>query len=188
MKTTKQARPNRLMKCLRTYLTERPLWKLPKTPKVLDLCCGWGFYFSINPHAIGVDSCVEAVSSLKERGFDARAANVFEGLPFEAEQFEYVVSHDAFEHFTVDQLKIVISECYRVLKPKAELVIIVPNFKGYLSQANIQFGHKLFVTRDILSLLTDGMFVLVENNAFPLPRMIGKFCKHNKEHFRFIKT
>src|SRR5262249_20818175 len=92
-------KPNPLLKWVRTHFLERALWRLPRTDKVLDLCCGYGFYFSINPRAVGVDGDAASVQFLRAKGYDVRQCNVLETLPFGPNEFEYVVAHDVLEHF-----------------------------------------------------------------------------------------
>ena len=49
-----------------------------------------------------------------------------EKLPYKDNFFDFVVSTDTFEH--VQNLKITMDECYRVLKPGGSLLAVFPQF------------------------------------------------------------
>lgn len=176
-------RPNSIKRWLRARLLEPTLRRLPLGPGVLDLCCGWGFYFSINPRAKGIDGDAAAVSALRRAGFDVLLADVLAGLPWPAETFDVVVAHDVFEHFVLADLDLLTVEAHRVLRTAGRLVIIVPNRKGYDYGIRIEVGHKLFVTSDEVRDLAAGRFSIEANYAEPLPRWLGRYFTHNKEVF-----
>ncbi|MEA2784713.1 MAG: hypothetical protein QOF71_817 [Candidatus Eremiobacteraeota bacterium] len=176
-------KPNPVKKFVRTYLLERTLWSIPKTADVLDLCCGYGFYFTINPHAKGVDGDPKAVTELRSRGFAVEHANVVEGLPFAAGSFDYVVAHDVFEHFDFDELAGLTREIHRVLRPNAVLAVWVPNRRGYELGVRNGSGHRLYVTAAEIGRLIAPYFELEKHYAEPLPRLVGRFFDHNKEVF-----
>jgi SAM-dependent methyltransferase len=176
-------KPNPVKKFLRTYLLERTLWSIPRDARVLDLCCGYGFYFTINPHAQGVDGDPKAVTELRSRGHAVEHANVLEGLPFEAESFDYVVAHDVFEHFVFDELVVLVAEIRRVLRPNAVLAVWVPNRRGYDLGVRNGSGHRLYVTDAEIQRLIRPHFRLEKHYPEPFPRLIGRFFDHNKEVF-----
>ena len=176
-------KPNPVKKLLRTYLLERTLWSIPRTADVMDLCCGYGFYFTINPHARGVDGDPKAVTELRERGYSVAQANVLEGLPFASASFDYVVAHDVFEHFVFDELVVLTREIHRVLRPNAVLAVWVPNRRGYDLGVRNGSGHRLYVTGAEIERLIGPSFALEKQYAEPLPRLVGRFFDHNKEVF-----
>lgn len=180
-------RPHPLKKFLRTHLLERPLLRLPRGPQVLDFCCGYGFYFGINPTARGVDGDPSCVAKLRSSGFDVTLCDVTKGLPFPDGEFSHVLAHDVFEHFQKELLRSVIAELHRVLQDGGRLIIIVPNRRGYDFGLRIGAGHILYVTREVLEEIIDGFFSLSRNFAFPLPRSLGQFFVHNKEYFELVK-
>ena len=90
--------------------------------RVLDLCCGWGFYFNINPNAVGVDGDPHPVEQLRERGFNVHQANVLETLPFGPGSFQWVLlAHDVLEHFTFDELQRLVANVEYALGTRGSL-------------------------------------------------------------------
>lgn len=180
-------RPNPVLKWVRTHLVERTLRRLPRTREVLDLCCGYGFYFNINPKARGVDGDPVSVAQLAAQGFDVVQADVLKGLPYAEGEFEHVVAHDVLEHFSMDELKILLHEVHRVLAPGGRFWVFVPNRLGYDYGIRLDIGHKHFVTAPDIEELRQGLFSLERNYTEPLPRKIGTRFTHNKEVFVLVK-
>jgi SAM-dependent methyltransferase len=181
-------RPNPVLKWIRTQFLEPTLWRLPRNEGVLDLCCGYGFYFSINPRARGVEGDPTCVEALTRQGYKVALCDVRKPLPFKAGEFQVVVAHDVCEHFTYAELQSIFAEVHRVLQPGARFIVIVPNRKGYDYGVKIDCGHRLFVTAREIEGLRQGLFELRRNYAEPLPRWIGRFFTHNKEVFELVKT
>lgn len=180
--------PHPLLLWVRTNLVERTLRRLPKSPDVLDLCCGYGFYFQINPRARGVDGDPVAVDLLRQRGFDVVQHDVLSGLPFASGSFRHVIAHDVLEHFTLSELPTLLDEVHRVLAPGGHLWVFVPNKKGYDDGLRRDVGHRHFVTRSDIEALRGDKFILVRNYTEPLPRRLGERFTHNKEVFVLVKA
>jgi SAM-dependent methyltransferase len=176
-------RSNRVRTWIRTWVIERTLRGLPRTDRALDLCCGYGFYFSINPQAIGVDGDPACVSTLRDRGFDVRLANILEPLPFSDEQFDVVLAHDVLEHFVLDELETIFAEVRRILSSEGKFVVWVPDRKGYDAGVDPLVGHRLFVTDSEVRALAAGRFDVDEHYPEPFPRSLGRHFAHNKEVF-----
>jgi len=168
-------------------LVERTLQRLPKTDGVLDFCCGYGFYFMINPRAKGIDGDPAAVKHLRGQGFDVRLGDVTKALPFDGRSFDAVIAHDVLEHFGFPQLQGIVMEIHRVLRPGGSFFVFVPNRKGYDAGLRPEVGHKLFVTRREIESLRQDLFDLRRHYPEPLPRSIGRFFTHNKEVFELVK-
>lgn len=175
--------PGRFRKLLRTYLLERTLWRIPRDSRVLDLCCGYGFYFTINPLASGIDGDARAVAQLQKRGLDVLHANVLAGLPYADGRFSWVVAHDVLEHFTMGELEVLVPEVWRVLGSGGRFLVVVPNRRGFDYGLRMNVGHRLFVTEREIRDLASGRFEIEEHYAEPLPRWLGRFFAHNKEVF-----
>jgi SAM-dependent methyltransferase len=180
-------KPNPIRKWIRTYFMERAVWRLPRTDRVLDLCCGYGFYFTINPHAQGVDGDPVCVAELCRKGYHVKQCDVTQRLPFDDGTFECVLAHDALEHFTLGQLEAMFPEVHRVLRPRGLFMIIVPNRKGYDFGLRIGAGHQLYVTAAEVAKLCKDLFTIERHSPEPLPRWIGKYFTYNKEVFELRK-
>lgn len=180
-------RPSSLRKWLRSHLIERTLRRVPRGRDVLDLCCGYGFYFDINPDAAGFDGDPRCVGPLRARGLDVTLGNVLERLPYPDGRFGWVLAHDVLEHFTAEEHLLIAAEVHRVLRPGGRFVVIVPNRKGYDYGVRIDIGHRLFVTSKEIADFARGRFTLEASYAEPLPRLLGAHFTHNKEVFLLQK-
>lgn len=96
----------KIKELIRIYFLSKPLQKTKTArDKVLDLGCGWGFYFKINPLAYGIDADKNCIDYLKSLGRKAIWANITKKLPFNNSSFEWVVCHDVLEHIEAFDLK-----------------------------------------------------------------------------------
>lgn len=180
-------KPNPVLKWVRIHFLEPTLWRLPMSERILDLCCGYGFYFSINSKAQGVDGDPVCVNYLRAQGFSVQQCDIRERLPFPDGHFEYVIAHDVLEHFTYEDLVAIFAEVHRVLRADGRFVVWVPNRMGYDYGIRKKVGHQLFVTRKEIDLLRGDQFNLSCNYAEPLPRWLGEYFKDNKEVFELVK-
>ena len=164
-------------------LIERTARGVPKSRRVLDFGCGYGFYFQINPLAQGVDGDPDCVNFINARFNDdkVKLANFLEKLPYSDSEFEFVLAHDVFEHFLLDELKLIIAEIHRILESKGKLIIWVPNEKGF--HFSMHAGHKLYVTQKEVIEISSGLFKVQKNYSEPFPRSLGRYFVHNKEVF-----
>ena len=176
-------RSSRSRTWIRTRLLERTLRRLPKSPRTLDLCCGYGFYFGINPDAQGIDGDPVSVNALQSEGRNVTLGNVLHPLPYADGAFDYVLAHDTLEHFVEDELGLLLPEVHRVLADAGLLLVWVPNRRGYDSGLTPEVGHRLFVTRAVIERLIGGSFAIEKHYSEPLPRKIGAAFVHNKEVF-----
>ena len=169
------------LKWFRINFLSGHLKKTLKYNNVLDLCCGWGFYFKINPKAWGIDWDGACIEHLLQQGYNVKRCNVVEELPFSDNTFDLVLTHDALEHFTHEEVKKIFKNVYRLLKKDGQFMNIIPNRKGYKYGVEIQAGHKNFITPEEIIEIAGSQFVLVKTYAYPLPRSIGRYFTHNKE-------
>jgi SAM-dependent methyltransferase len=93
--------------------------------------CGVGSYlarlFEHAAYSVGLDIEVERAQEAHLKGPDT-LGGAGEFLPFMAETFDLVLSHEVLEHVQDDQKAI--NEIIRVLRPGGRLVLFVPN-RGY---------------------------------------------------------
>ena len=179
---------SKIREFIRVYFLSYPLLQTKKAgEKVLDLGCGWGFYFKINPKAQGIDSDIRCVKELEARGYKAVKGDITSKLPFPNSSFFWIIAHDVLEHFSINKSKSIFKEAYRVLSDSGYFLILTPNLKGYSSGIKRKVGHKHFVTKkDILSLSKD-KFAVQKHFFYPLPKIIGRYFNHNKEVFLLKK-
>lgn len=62
-------------------------------------------------------------------GPEVRRVNLLNGFPYESNCFDFVYSSHVLEHFTADQGKALVEECYRVLKPGGMVRVVVPDLE-----------------------------------------------------------
>jgi SAM-dependent methyltransferase len=148
---------------------------------VLDIGCGWGFYFKINPYAYGIDFDDKCINCLKKNGYKAIKADILKKFPFDGNTFEWAIAHDIFEHFELNEVKNIFTETYRILKDKGKFLIVMPNKKGYDYGCRINSGHKHFITLEEIAEASKGKFVVKKSYSYPLNRFLGKYFTHNKE-------
>ncbi|MFH1824892.1 MAG: class I SAM-dependent methyltransferase [Candidatus Firestonebacteria bacterium] len=148
---------------------------------VLDIGCGWGFYFKINPYASGIDLDDKCVNYLEEKGYKVIKADILNKFPFDGGTFEWVIAHDIFEHFELNEVKNIFTETHRILKDKGKFLIVIPNQKGYNYGCRINAGHKHFITPEEIAKISKETFIVKKSYSYPLNRFLGEHFTHNKE-------
>ncbi|MCL6434387.1 MAG: class I SAM-dependent methyltransferase [Leptolyngbyaceae cyanobacterium HOT.MB2.61] len=93
----------------------------PET-KVLDLCCGAGPATQVlvarSRHVTGLDASPNAIKRARERVPQADYVEAFaEKMPFSDNQFDLVHTSTALHEMEPEQLRQILQEVYRVLKP-----------------------------------------------------------------------
>ena len=174
-------RPGSFREWFRVRFLSGHLKKTGKHHDVLDLCCGWGFYFKINPNAWGVDLDADCIEYLLRRGYKVKQGTVIEALPFSDSTFDLVITHDALEHFTLIEVKKIFENVHRILRKDGKFMNIIPNRKGYEYGIKTDCGHKHFITPGELQDVSGKEFMTVKTYSYPLPRVIGQYFTHNKE-------
>ncbi len=129
-----------------SVIDELPLWSAPfgmdllDTVKLkpnimaLDVGCGLGFPMIELAQRLGASSKVFGIDpwematervNLKIRKLDIKNAEIINGvaenLPFNNNHFDLIVSNNGINN--VNDMKLALSECYRVSKPGAQLII-----------------------------------------------------------------
>jgi len=107
------------------------------TGRVLENGCGIGMYLEhLSPQAhqiIGLeydfDRVRRAHQEIAKNNSNAHLINAAgEGLPFEVDTFDLILSHEVLEHVLDDRKSV--TEMVRALKPGGRMVIFIPN-RGY---------------------------------------------------------
>jgi Methylase involved in ubiquinone/menaquinone biosynthesis len=119
----------------------------PET-KVLDLCCGAGPATQVlvarSRHVTGLDASPNAIKRARERVPQADYVEAFaEKMPFSDNQFDLVHTSTALHEMEPEQLRQILQEVYRVLKPGG-----IFTFVDFHAPANPLYwvGVSLFLT------------------------------------------
>jgi SAM-dependent methyltransferase len=120
--------------------------------RVLDVGCGIGMYTAAfsryTDHAFGVEIEFERARDARQHVTRISQA-VGEALPFSANSFDVVFSHEVLEHVDFDQ--ICAAEMVRVTRPGGHIVLFVPNrfylfeTHGVYWRGKYHFGNKPLV-------------------------------------------
>lgn len=114
--------------------------------------CGVGLYVQAlrqaTPHVVGLD--IEPERAVRSRGHSP-LINVAAGeqLPYPADTFDVVLSHEVIEHVDDDRLSV--AEMVRVLKPGGRAIIFCPNrlypfeTHGHYWWGRYHFGNTPFI-------------------------------------------
>ena len=163
-----------------TFLSPH-LRRLPKDKQILDLACGWGFSFRINPNIVGLDYDDACVAQLIKEGRNARKGNILQPLPFPEGTFDIVFTHDVLEHFSPDDSERIFRNVLPILKPGGLFLNIIPNKLGYDFGLEIGAGHVFYVTPEYVEEVAKRTgFEYRGYYHSPFPKFFDKFYKHNK--------
>jgi SAM-dependent methyltransferase len=166
---------------VRIHLLSPHLKAIAPGERTLDLACGWGFYFQINPNAFGIEIDDACVDHLQKEGRRVKRGSLLESFPFEAGSFDNCLSHDVLEHFESWEIPIIFTNAHRVLRPGGRFINVIPNRRGYDFGVREGVGHRHFVTpEEIARIAGQTGFVFESCHASPLPRVAHRFFTHNK--------
>jgi SAM-dependent methyltransferase len=147
---------------------------------VLDIGCGQGYYFKINPDACGIDMDENCVEHLKCLGHRVTKGDIRYRLPFKDNHFKCVICKDVLEHFELEEVRHILLEVHRILGAGGLLVILIPNLKGFKHGLRMHV-HKHFIVPEEISSITKGRYAIERHYPYPFPRFIGDYYTHNKE-------
>ncbi len=119
---------------------------------ILEDGCGVGQYLTrLSPSAkLAVGLEIEHDRAIEAHALGAQmVCAAGEGLPFQSDLFDFVLSHEVLEHVHDDRTAV--EEIVRTLKPGGRLALFVPN-RGYPFETHgiyrmgvYHFGNKIFV-------------------------------------------
>ncbi len=97
-----------------------------KNDRVLEIGSGLGVLLKRIPskNKIGIETNDFAIKESRRRGMKVIKTDVEKGLPFKDSSFEVIIMNEVIEHFR--KPKLVLKECYRVLRPKGKIIITTP--------------------------------------------------------------
>lgn len=109
-----------------------PLKEIYPAPSAIDLGCGRGEWLELLLHegflSRGVDQDEGMLQGCVERNLQADKADILEYLSSLSDDSQTIVSaFHVVEHISFDQLRILVSEALRVLKPGGLLIMETPN-------------------------------------------------------------
>ncbi|MDJ0519591.1 MAG: class I SAM-dependent methyltransferase [Trichodesmium sp. MO_231.B1] len=147
--------------------------------EVLDLCCGSGqttnFLVQHSQNVTGLDASPLSINRAKKNVPSAKYVEAFaEDMPFSNNQFDLVHTSAALHEMNSEQLKQIIQEVYRILKPGG-----IFTFVDFHSPTNPLFLPGLaiffwlfetetcwnFINTNILNLLQEVGFDLVDSES-----------------------
>jgi len=118
--------------------------------RILDLGCGAGLMLRFLADkgftsAKGIDISEEQVALATCRGLIAEVADIFEYLINKVNYYDAVIVLDVIEHFSKDELIILIPQIYNSLRDGGRLIIQTPNGEGLFS-SQIIYGDLTHLT------------------------------------------
>jgi predicted SAM-dependent methyltransferase len=106
-------------------------------PILIDLGCGKDKYQNPNYRVFGIDLWSKSDA-------DVRASCL--NLPIRDQSVDRILARHFFEHFTYEELKVILRECYRVLRENGELEILVPHYSCISAYQDPT--HRLFFIKE----------------------------------------
>lgn len=138
----------RMYKPLIGKLTHYPIPELRLPPasgaSLLDLGCGWGRWSiaaaRTGYRSVGLDPSLDAIRAARsvtgQLGLDAGyVVGDARSLPFGDDTFDVVFSYSVLQHFSKQDVRAVLSEAKRILKPGGTVLVELPNVFGALNVA-----------------------------------------------------
>lgn len=182
-------RANQIKEWIRIHLLTPYLWKIPRHEKTLDLACGWGFSFKINPNFFGIEYDPYCYEYLKAQNRNVIRGSLLEPLAYEPNFFDNCFSHDVLEHFELSESEIIIKNVHRILKSGGKMIHIIPNKKGYDFGLKINAGHKHYITpAEVREIAERNGFKYISTKSSPFPEFFHIFFTHNKWVVTFEKV
>jgi len=147
--------------------------------RTIDVGCGLGRNLAyLSPGSLGVDHNVTSVGVARERGLNAISVD-----EYEADADQYVGSFDSLlaahviEHMPYDVARSVLQGYLPALRPRARLVFICPQERGFRSDAT----HVAFSDFSVLQRLARELGATVElSYSFPFARSAGRWFTYNE--------
>ncbi|NES66280.1 MAG: class I SAM-dependent methyltransferase [Okeania sp. SIO2D1] len=152
---------------------------IEQNAQILDLCCGSGqatnFLVQHSQNVTGLDASPLSINRAKKNVPSAKYVEAFaEDMPFSNNQFDLVHTSAALHEMNSEQLRQIMQEVYRILKPggiftfvdfhRPVNILFWPGFAIFLWLFETETSWD-FINTDILGLLKEVGFNLVDTNS-----------------------
>ncbi len=113
--------------------------KLPKYPKILDLCCGAGYESmrmnNLGAKVIGLDFSEESIKIAKEKNpdIDFFVGDMLQDFSY-LRQVDGIVISAGLVHLPNEKLRLAFKNCWNILKPNGSMLLVVRDGSGKRSQ------------------------------------------------------
>lgn len=147
--------------------------------RTIDVGCGLGRNLAyLPPRSLGVDHNVTSVKLARERGLNAISVEEYEARAEEyAGSFDSLLAAHVIEHMPYDVARGVLQGYLPALRPRARLVFICPQERGFRSDPT----HVAFSDFEVLQHLAHELGATVElTYSFPFARSAGRWFTYNE--------
>lgn len=147
--------------------------------RTLDIGCGIGRNLEhLGGNAVGVDHNAEAITTCRDRGFEAYTVDEFAGTDAaRSGSYDALLFSHVLEHMTRADAVGLVREYLPYLRRPGRLVLITPQERGYGSDAT----HVEFLDLDALcGIAGECGFAVDRARSFPLPRIAGRWFTYNE--------
>ncbi|TSC59875.1 MAG: methyltransferase type 12 [Parcubacteria group bacterium LiPW_15] len=126
----------------------------PKNSAILDAGCGNGEFLlwlkeSGYSNLEGIDISEEQIARAKSLGVNAKHGDLPNFLTAQKNRYDCIIARDIIEHFSKDDLLVLLDGFQNALKPEGVLIIQTPNAEGPFGSRSryMDFTHHLSFTR-----------------------------------------
>jgi GT2 family glycosyltransferase len=145
----------------------------------LEIGCGIGRNLEhLGGNAIGIDHNEEAVRIARASGLRAFTSEEFDGSPFAMPRsFDTVLCSHVLEHMKRHDAVALLEQYLPLLRPGGTVVLIVPQERGFASDAS----HVEFIDEAGLREIAADLGLSVQRGfSFPFPRALGRAFVYNE--------
>jgi len=147
---------------------------LPERSSVLDIGCGYGHIClaikRLGHEVSGLDVDVQGAKRLPPHGIEFHLCNVETSvIPYGNERFDCILLAETIEHLDPRNLKHVLSEICRVLKPSGVLIITTPNAASIQNLIRSSLGMKILLSPDhVREYALSGLSRVLQGSGFSI--------------------
>ena len=143
--------------------------------RLLDIGCGGGFMLallhSLGWNAEGVEVDPKAVSQARAQGLRVREGTLAD-QQYADESIHAITMHHVIEH--IHEPKRLLKECYRILEPGGQIVIITPNLASRLHRRFRRNWYALDPPRHLMLFSPPSLGAIVKETGFSISSLTTK--------------